>query len=500
MSAGDVFGKPLAWVGVRRVALCAILELSASTAFAQGIDVRSPSPVAQPAAVQTAIEELRQLIERQQAVTSRQAEQLEAQAREIETLRKRLDEVSPAATQAKTATPETLETRLESVEQTVEHLPELPARIVTAGDFPGSIRMPGTDAAFKIGGQSRFTLVHTFAPLGTDDRFIASSIPVSDQQAEDAARVKYIAIPTRVNLDVRWPTPFGGMRTFVESDFAASGETERLRHAYIQTSRWLFGQTWSTFSDPEADPMDIDFEGLNAISRLRQAQLRYTRPMREHLNVAFSLENPAPDLTGAEGVNLTPDFVARLRWDPPARDRTRPAQPAHVQGAILFRTLRGALTGQPDATFSTGAFGATVSGVLVPRGAADDRIKFATNFGWGIGRYITDLAALGGQDAVIDSTTNQLRALPVTSGYIDYERRWRRMFLSTFSYGLVTVHNLDIQTDDSLHRTQRGAASITWNPVPRADVILEFLLGQRVNKDGDSGVSTQIQAGWKLRF
>jgi hypothetical protein len=30
--------------------------------------------------------------------------------------------------------------------------------------------------------------------------------------------------------------------------------------------------------------------------------------------------------------------------------------------------------------------------------------------------------------------------------------------------------------------------------------VLEFLAGRRVNKDGQEGVSSQIQAGWTFRF
>ena len=55
------------------------------------------------------------------------------------------------------------------------------------------------------------------------------------------------------------------MRLFIESDFAGVRRTMRLRHAFLQTNRFVVGQTWSTFSNPEADPIGIDFEGLNAI-------------------------------------------------------------------------------------------------------------------------------------------------------------------------------------------------------------------------------------------
>jgi len=222
-----------------------------------------------------------------------------------------------------------------------------------------------------------------------------------------------------------------------------------------------------------------------------------SRPLFVSLNPPF---DPAPDLTGAEGVNLTPDVVVRLRWEPRGGPENLLRTPAHVQGAVLIRTLRGDLVDQPEVTLSTRGFGGTVSGVLVPRWKSDDRFKFAAYGGWGIGRYITDLGAEGGQDAVYDPATNALRALPVSSAYIGYEHPWRPSFTSSVTYGVVTVHNLLIQPGGALHRTQRATVNVTWNPITRADVVLEFLTGERVNKDGQRGLSSQIQAGWKVRF
>ena len=36
-----------------------------------------------------------------------------------------------------------------------EPTPDLPAMVVSAGDFPGSIRIPGTESSIKLGGQAR---------------------------------------------------------------------------------------------------------------------------------------------------------------------------------------------------------------------------------------------------------------------------------------------------------------------------------------------------------
>jgi hypothetical protein len=289
------------------------------------------------------------------------------------------------------------------------------------------------------------------------------------------------------------------MRTFIESDFAGSGNTMRLRHAFLQTDRFVIGQTWSTFSDPEAEPIGIDFEGLNAISQFRQPEVRWTPKMQSRYKLAVALENPSPELTGAQGISLTPDLIVRVRWEPNPKLELL-GHAAHVQASVLVRQLRGEVTNQPETTLSTAGIGGNISGVLVPRWDTDDRIKFAAYGGSGIGRYISDLSAVGGQDAVFDPVQVSLRALPVSSGYVAYERAWSRVFTTAATYGVVMVHNLDIQPDDAMRRTQRTSVNLTWNPIPVADIVLEFLAGTRVNKNGQRAFSSQIQAGWTVKF
>ena len=159
--------------------------------------------------------------------------------------------------------------------------------------------------------------VHTLDALGTEDRFITSSIPVGVPGPGEDARTVYSPTASRLSTELRMPSERGPMRLFIESDFAGAGRTMRLRHAFLQTNRFVVGQTWSTFSDPEADPIGIDFEGLNAISRFRQPVFRWTPSNTDsRYQWAFALENPAPDLTGAQGLNFSPDFVARLKFQP----------------------------------------------------------------------------------------------------------------------------------------------------------------------------------------
>ena len=68
------------------------------------------------------------------------------------------------------------------------------------------------------------------------------------------------------------------------------------------------------------------------------------------------------------------------------------------------------------------------------------------------------------------------------------------------TYGVVNVSNLDTQPGNALHRTLRTSVNFMWNPVPFVDIVVEFLAGTRVNKDGERGSASQIQGGWTLKF
>ena len=275
-----------------------------------------------------------------------------------------------------------------------------------------------------------------------------------------------------------------------------------MRHAYGQWGKFLGGQTWSTFADPEAEPDGIDFEGLNAISLFRQPQIRWTKALRENASLAIAAENPSPDVTGATGVNQVPDIVARIHLD---REEYPLfgflAKGGHFQAAVLARQIRAEAPDRPNETFSAVGFGANVSGQTFTKWREGrDNFTYAVNGGRGIGRYITDLGTLGGQDAVYDPETESLKPLTVFAAYLGFQHWWTEGLRSTWTYGYVGVDNLEFQTPDSLHQTHRVTANVAWSPILRIDLVLEYLAGTRENKDGESGFSNQLQIGGTFRF
>jgi len=456
----------------------------------------SPSAAAQdPQSVAATLETMSRTIERQQQLLEEQGRQIDQLRNEIAAIRATAPPAGTQSPAAQTSSPAAAAAGQSPpvAESSQARVPELPPDLVSSSEFPGSFAIPGSDAALKIGGLVRVNWVSTYDAMLVDDRFQASAIPMpGTPEADRGGRVNIIASPSRFNFDLRTPTGVGYMRAFIEGDFAGSGNTLRVRHAYGQWRRWIYGQTWSTFSDPEAEPDGIDFEGLNAIVLFRQPQVRFSFAPGQRIRVALALEDPKPDVTGATGVNQIPDVVARLRWEP------------KVGGHIQFSTLARQLRAESDAAseiVSTGGFGISISGRLpFPYTGKRDQVLFQHNSGHGIGRYISDLGSLGGQDGVFDPTANSLRPLDVFSGYGGFEHWWTGTLRSAFSFGIVGVSNLDIQPDDALHLTRRSTVNFMWSPIPRLDLVTEFLWGRRVNKDGQSGFAAQTQIGSTFRF
>jgi hypothetical protein len=491
-----------------RAALALGLIFAAGTVWPQEAPA-PPQPRQQAAEEPPSLDAVLQLVREQQQLIARQKDTiqaLESRLGKVEALalssHNRLEELA-----ARPAEPEVavaVEKRLAELEQTVKQMPEK-TDLVSVGEFPGSFRIPGTDAAIKLGGQVSYTSIHNLTALGSDESFVTSSIPIEGTDAAGkTSRINYIASPSRLNFDMRTPTGVGEMRAFIEADFAGGTDRVfRLRHGFGQWRKFLVGQTWSTFADPEAEPDGIDFEGLNAISLFRQPQIRWTQPLRDNLKLALALENPNPQVTGANGVNQVPDVVLRLRWEPSGERGPLGlvTKLGHLHAGFLLRQVRAEALDRPNTTLATGGFGFNLSGRLNPGWWNEkDDVTLALYAGKGSGRYITDLRAIGGQDAVYDPVADSLLALPFYSAYLGYEHWWSDSVRSTLTGGWVFVDNVEIQAHDAFRESVRFSLNVAWSPIPRLDVVGEFLAGQRRNKDGQRGRARQFQFGTRFRF
>ena len=479
--------------------------------------------------LQRALNEQKKLIDAQKKQIEEQQTQLQATSALLTNMQSQIDQLMQDDQQNLSDDDVALREQVAKLESQVNKIPDDPSSLLADEDFPGAIRVPGTTAAYKIGGFVKASLVKNKDPLVTQDRFIVGSIPVTtDDAAALAAELSLTANQSRLNFDYLQRSEFGNLRAFIEGDFEGSGDTFRLRHAFGQFRDVLAGKTWSAFYDAQAAPEDVDFEGTNGRVIVRQTQIRYFPQIGKNLQWMISLEDPNPQVTGGSGVSTIPDLVTSIRRDWFSR--------WHVKSALLLRQI-GAIAnngvdqnGQPcepsllDLTcvqiVSAGAkekvtgWALTASGkVQVPWWNENDNFLFQLNYGDGIGRYLNDLNSVaslgidGGQDAIIDPATGKMEALPAFGGYLSFQHWWTARMRSTFLVSLVNVNNLDAQPATAYHETQRATANLIWSPISNIDIGGELLWGKRTNKGPDpdsdnaqSATATQIQLEAVYRF
>ncbi len=369
-------------------------------------------------------------------------------------------------------------------------------------DFPGAWRLPGTNAAFGVGGFVRTAIVLNQNALEVPDRFIVGAIPVDQAGSGDnAAQSSVSANQSRLNFDMRDTTEAGILRAFIEGDFTGDGNTFRLRHAFGQWSRMLAGQTWSAFVDTEATPEEVDFEGLNGRINVRQSQVRLSPRIGEDFQFQFSLEDPNPQIQNGSGVTRVPDLVLAGRFSP--NDRL------HVKAALLGRQIRGqqSLTDMSGTEVSDGgvdksyAWGLSLSGSFAtPLLDSRDKFLFQLNHGNAIGRYVNDLASVGNYDGIFNPGTGELQLFNVTAGYGSIQHWWDNTVRSNFTLGYVGINNPAFVDAEAYKSTIRASANILWNPTPRVDTGVEYLWGSHETKDGSDGDAHQLQMMVRYMF
>ena len=347
---------------------------------------------------------------------------------------------------------------------------------------------PGT--RFTVGGMIRVDAMSTKTsdgeiPKSTAGRdfYVPGAIPVGGN-GTDAYLDSHVKF-SRMWFDASTELDSGDkLGARVELDFfgGALGNTAAtntygaiVRHAYLSWNKLLVGQTWSNFMDTAAMIDSVDFVGpTDAIVFVRQPQIRYTQGP-----FSVSLENPETTVQpfggGARvvsGDNSVPDLIARY---------TGKGDWGHFSVAGMLRQLKyGAAADSPD---STPGFAATVSGV-VKLGERTD-FRYQATGGEGFGRYI-GLATVQ-QDAMADAQGN-LDALGGWAAYVGLRHVFNTGLRGNLYYARSQWdNNTDVTGMGVTRRVQSTHANLIWSPVPKLDLGIEAIWGERTLESGADG-------------
>jgi len=279
---------------------------------------------------------------------------------------------------------------------------------------------------------------------------------------------------------------FGGA---LGNEVATSTYGVTVRHAFASWNRWLAGQTWSNFQDVAALPDSVDFIGpTEGTVFVRQAQIRYTNGP-----VSVSLENPQTVITPFQGGSAR--IASDDGWLPDLAVRyTHRGDFGHVGIAALVRQLRYQTAGSAIDSDTFG-YGLSLSGRYV-LGARDD-LRWMLTGGRGIGRYIG--LALG-SDAVLDDA-GELQSNGLIAGYV----AWRHVFDSKLR-GNLFYSRAELDHDTALtgsaltRRVHSLHGNLIWTPLPKLDLGLEAILGQREFESGADGELRRLHFHAKYSF
>jgi hypothetical protein len=330
----------------------------------------------------------------------------------------------------------------------------------------GSVRMNG---AFDLNG------------LQTKQTFSTYDIPVGKINSEK--RFFLSPYQSRIGLEVKSNTFLGKVNMKIESDFLGSGNSLRIRHAYGVLNNFLIGQTWSVFGDPAAIPVTVDMDGPNSSSSERTVQLRY-----EYRNfiykLALAIESPNPDLSSLDSTELEPvfqsypDVSAHLKIK---RDW------GHAQLAGIFRSIT--VRNIDNTSGVLFGYGGLLSSIVSLK--KRNYLYYQFIVGKGISRYIQGLTGKG-QDVIFDSKEKQNQLLTSYGGFISLEHKWNKLLSSVITFGLLRVVNKDFQPDDAFKSSFYTSANVFFHIVEGSNLGVEYSLGTRINKNGESGKANRI--------
>lgn len=159
--------------------------------------------------------------------------------------------------------------------------------------------------------------IHDFRRAGPSDRFTdLVSQPLSSSSRPEGLGQSTLET-SRLGLEGSASLHGAPLTAKFEIDFYAYSDPNRyqprIRHAYVETSGWLVGKTWSTFMDLDNLPETVDFNGAVGAPFSRRTMLRYSfGDDKAGYKLTFALEDPRDQFDGGSANENMPQLVARV--------------------------------------------------------------------------------------------------------------------------------------------------------------------------------------------
>lgn len=346
------------------------------------------------------------------------------------------------------------------------------------------ILTPDGKMQMRILGSVRYLIVYDGVDLVSKNSLVTYEIPTGD--AHESLPNYYNGLnQSRLGFEVTRYTSVGNIFVRLETDFAGVNGF-RIRHAYGQAQRFLFGQTWSLFSQITSLPATVGFAGPTGAISVRTPQVRYTSTTiipKTILSLGLEYFKPdlsIPDSIAIKSVQLIPDITARLE---------KPLDWGSLQLSGILPIL-SARTEEGDFIIRPG-WGVSFS--MVANSWASGKWYFQAAGGRAIARFFSDLGGQG-LDLLVDPVS-QKGVLSLTFGsFLTYEHHWKENLFSNATYGILMLGKESFTPDDAYYLGSNFRLNTFWEIVDGARLGLEYIHALRQDKGGERGGANRINA------
>lgn len=356
-----------------------------------------------------------------------------------------------------------------------------------------AINIPGTKTDIGLHGLAQFQIIHDTNGLN-NNRFDSATIPVDGAPSQ----TKFNVNPSQIALSSTSQVSKGRLNTMISMDF--NGQLDRpeprLRVLYGEyVSDYLglgvlAGQTYATMFDLGAAPETLDFAGPAALWQQRQPLLRFTKSIAEGMIAEIAIETPENvSYIDAEKRTQWPDLAVAGTW------RAGGDYIKHLRLAGLVRDLHAeGVNGSTDQAIGWAVSGSGKLGL--PFLGEKDNFKFTMHYGDGYGSQLKG----GPTEGAFNTLNSELETTRVIGTYGGIQHFWSNRLRSNFVYGYVNSENPDFVSGDTFDNTTYTALDLIWAPYENFNCGVEYLWGQRENKNSESGTSNRFLFSTKFAF
>ncbi len=344
------------------------------------------------------------------------------------------------------------------------------------------IRTPDGKMQLRILGSVRYLVVYDDIDLLNKNNLNTFYIPTGEENYRLPNYYNGLD-QSRLGFEVTRHTSGGNVFVRLEADFAGKNGF-RIRHAYGQYRRFIFGQTWSLFSQITSLPANVGFGGPTGAISVRTPQVRFTS--KDILpGSIFSLgleyfkpELVIPDSIAVQSFQLIPDITARIE----KQANWGSLQLSGIMPMLTGRTEEGKYVLRPG-------WGISFSGVV--ESWASGKWYFQAAGGRAITRFFKDLSGQG-LDLLYDYESDKAH-LPFSFGsYLTYEHHWSPKIFSNLTYSILIYQKETFTPDDTYFRGNNFRVNTFWNIVEGARIGAEYIHAFRTDKGNEKGTANRV--------